>query len=133
MPPESERLSLEDIITIADNLLSAHARAVSDAEDTVTGIMARMHGSMPNIEPALQKTAASALEDIRVDWSAAKSALEDAANHCNLALHTFVTQADFLIRRYENACRQAEENKSTAAQFGAPDQKGQADDQSADC
>ena len=132
MPQESERLALEDIITIADNLMSAHVRLLGDAEATVTDILARVGESTPDMETEVQELAASTVEGIRSDWSAAKAHMEDTANQCNLALHTFVTRADFLIRGYENAVRRAHGIKSSAAQVRAARQTDESNEGSSE-
>ena len=100
--PESGRLSLADIITIADDVGRVTSRITDDGREVLGRVLEQME-EMANEHGRVAVVAYRvARRNLEAEWVAAESVVDDTVNECNRSIHTFVTQADFEIRRFEN-------------------------------
>ena len=102
MAPESARLSLADIIEIADDLQRMSLRAACDGQQVLNEVLERMDELANGRDPNSSDTYRQARHSLETEWQAATHTLQDCFNECNRTLQAFATEADFLIRRFEN-------------------------------
>ena len=103
---ESGRLCLADVITIADDLSRMTSKTSDNARDVLAGILEQMEALAKSRSPAALEDYRIARRNLESEWLVAESVLDDTVNQCNRAIHAFVTQADFHVRRFENALQQ---------------------------
>ena len=100
--PESGCLSLADIITIADDVSRVTSRITDNGREVLGRVLEQME-EMANEEGRVAVVAYRvARRNLEAEWLTAEGAVDDTVNECNRSIHSFVTQADFLIRRFEN-------------------------------
>gem|GEM_PF-5320818 len=109
--PESGRLSLADIITIADDVSRVTSRITDDGREVLGRVLEQME-EMANEHGRVAVVAYRvARRNLEAEWVTAESVVDDTMNECNRSIHSFVTQADFLIRRFENKLQQKTRNR----------------------
>ena len=109
--PESGRLSLADIITIADDVSRVTSRITDDGRIVLGGVLEQME-EMANKQGRMAVVAyRDTRRNLEAEWVTAESVVDDTMNECNRAIHTFVTQAGFQIRHFENELRRQIRNK----------------------
>ncbi len=100
--PESGRLSLADIITIADDVSRMTSRITDNGREVLERVLEQME-EMSNAQGRVAVVAYRvARRNLEAEWLTAEGVVDDTVNECNRSIHSFVTQADFLIRRFEN-------------------------------
>ncbi|MFB3105520.1 MAG: hypothetical protein ACE1ZA_11460 [Pseudomonadales bacterium] len=70
-----------------------------------------------------------ARRNLEAEWVAAESVLDDTVNECNRSIHTFVTQADFEIRRFENELQRKTRRRRVTEGLQQPGKEGSKDTQ----
>ena len=110
---ESGCLSLADIITIADDVSRTTTRITDDGREVLDGVLARMEEQANEQGRVAIDAYRVARRSLEAEWVTAVSVVDDTMNECNRSIHAFVTQADFLIRRFENKLQRNTRNRVT--------------------
>ncbi|MGI9327744.1 MAG: hypothetical protein ACR2PZ_21180 [Pseudomonadales bacterium] len=113
---ESGRLSLADILTLADDLRRRISQTTDDGREVLTGALEQMSELTAGQGPAVEDAYRSARRSLESEWVTAESVLDDTVNECTRAIHSFVTQADFIIRRFENTLPREDKKSGTTTQ-----------------
>ncbi len=110
--PESGCLSLADIITIADDVSRVTSRITDNGREVLGRVIEQME-EMANEQGRVAVVAYRvARRNLEAEWLTAEGTVDDAVNECNRSIHSFVTQADFLIRRFENELQRQTRQRS---------------------
>ena len=111
--PESGCLSLADIITIADDVSRVTLRITDNGREVLDRVLEQME-EMANEQGRVAVVSYRvARRNLEAEWLTAEGAVDDTVNECNRSIHSFVTQADFLIRRFENELHRKTRNRVT--------------------
>ena len=100
--PESGRLSLADIITIADDVSRVTSRITDDGREVLRRVLEQMEERANEQGRIAINAYRAARRKLEAEWVTAESVVDDTMNECNRSIHAFVTQADFQIRHFEN-------------------------------
>ncbi len=111
--PESGCLSLADIITIADDVSRVTSRITDNGREVLDRVLEQME-EMANEQGRVAVVSYRvARRNLEAEWLTAEGTVDDTVNECNRSIHSFVTQADFLIRRFENELQRKTRNRIT--------------------
>ncbi len=111
--PESGCLSLADVITIADDVSRVTSRITDNGREVLDSVLARMEEQANEQGRVAIDAYRVARRGLEAEWVTAESVVDDTVNECNRSIHSFVTQADFLIRRFENELHRKTRNRVT--------------------
>ncbi len=87
------------------------ARITDNGRDVLDGMLEQMEEMANELGPVAVDAYRTARRSLEVEWVAAETVVDDAVNGCNRSIHAFVTEADFVIRDFENKLTRSQDFK----------------------